>query len=241
VKPHFSPADVPELIRMATDPALHEAASETAQVFAPVHAWRALRELRPAEAAEPLARLLEERREDYWVFDEVPDVLGWIGPPALPLAVALLGRVELDPYLRVVAARTVSLVGERYPEARGQAIAILARQLEAWPEQDPALNGFLITYLGDHQATDAAPLMRAAFEDHAVDTSVCGDWEDVQVKLGLLAERIHPRPRPLMSYLMDGFRPPALPAREPRPGGRAQSASRRKAQKASRKQNRKRR
>lgn len=35
--------------------------------------------------------------------------------------------------------------------------------------------------------------MAAAFEADAVELSVCGDWEDVQVEMGLLAARITPR------------------------------------------------
>jgi Protein of unknown function (DUF1186) len=238
--PELTAADVPELVRMALDPALHEAGAEAPEVFAPVYAWRALGRLRAAEAAEPLIQLLEERHDDDWVFEEIPEVLGWIGPAALPLAEALLQREEVDLFLRVAAARVVSLIGTRHPESRDQAVAILARQLEAWDRQDATLNAFLIIYLGDHRAVGAAPLMRAAFEEGAVDTSVCGDWEDAQVELGLLDARIHPRPR-LIAHLMDGFATPVPVPRQPRPGGRAQSAARRKAQKASRKRNRKRR
>jgi hypothetical protein len=238
--PELTAADVPELVRMALDPALHEAGPDAAEVFAPVYAWRALGRLRAPEAAEPLTRLLEERHDDDWVFDEIPDVLGWIGLAALPPAEALLQREELDHFLRVAAARTLSLIGARHPENRDQAVAILTRQLEAWPRQHATLNAFLITHLGDLRAVGAAPLMRAAFEKGAVDMSICGDWEDVQVELGLLDARIHPRPR-LIAHLMDGFEMPGSVPRKPRPGGRAQSPARRKAQKASRKRNRRRR
>lgn len=239
--PELTAAEVPELVRMALDPALHEADPEAAEVFAPVHAWRALGRLRAAEAAEPLTRLLEERHDDDWVFDEIPDVLGWIGPAALPPAEALLQREELDHFLRVSAVRTLSLIGARHPESRDQAVAILTRQLEAWPRQHATLNAFLVTHLGDLRAVGAAPLMCAAFEEGAVDTSVCGDWEDAQVELGLLDARIHPRPKPLIVHLMDGFERPVPVPRQPRPGGRTRSAARRKAQKAARKRNRKRR
>ena len=38
-------------------------------------------------------------------------------------------------------------------------------------------------------------MIQEAFEAGAVDESVSGDWEDVQVALGLLGERTTPRPR----------------------------------------------
>src|SRR5438093_123369 len=43
---------VPELIRMATDDELNWADSESLEVWAPIHAWRALGQLRAEEAAE---------------------------------------------------------------------------------------------------------------------------------------------------------------------------------------------
>jgi hypothetical protein len=177
-------ADVAELIRMAGDPALHEAAPESDDVFGPVHAWRALGQLRAAEAAEPLVRVLEERHDDDWVFEGIPEALGMIGPAALEPAAALLRRGELDLYLRVAAARSVSLAGKHHPGCRDAAIAILTRQLEAWREQWGTLNAFLVSYLIDLRAVAAAPLMRAAFAEKGVDVSVAGDWEDVQVSLG---------------------------------------------------------
>lgn len=51
---------------------------------------------------------------------------------------------------------------------------------------DPGLNGFIISDLVDLQAVQAAPIIKRAFAAECVDLSVMGDWEDVQIKLGLL-------------------------------------------------------
>src|SRR5688500_14994100 len=74
---------VPALIRMATDPVLYAGAERDPARWAPVHAWRALGQLRATAAAEPLLALLERESEGLWVYDEVPAVLGMIGPVSL--------------------------------------------------------------------------------------------------------------------------------------------------------------
>src|SRR5947209_6188084 len=80
----IGPQHVPDLIRMATDPGLNGADGDSPLVWAPAHAWRALGQLRAAEAVEPLLRLLEEQEDDDCLREELPEVFGLIGPPALP-------------------------------------------------------------------------------------------------------------------------------------------------------------
>ena len=186
----LSGRDVPELVRMATDAALLEAAEKEAASWAPLHAWRALGQLEAQAAAAPLLTLLEREWEDPAVFDEVPLVLGMIGPPSLPGATLWLFDEERDVRLRVAAGRILAEVAHEYPERRDEAAAVLTQQLQDWPHQDPVLNAVLIAYLAELQEVAAAPLMEAAFAAGAVDLSVQGDWEDVQIDLGLLEERL---------------------------------------------------
>jgi hypothetical protein len=55
---------IPDLIRMATDRSLHQAMIDSDEVWAPVHAWRALSQLRAREAIEPLVGLFCLADED---------------------------------------------------------------------------------------------------------------------------------------------------------------------------------
>lgn len=185
---------VPALVRMATDPALHGAAERDPAVWAPVHAWRALGQLRAPAAAEPLLALLRREVANDWVFGEVPAVLGMIGPAALPGATLLLFDEGADAEVRVAASGAITAVGMEHPERRGEAAALLATQLKDWNGQDRRLNGFLVSGLVDLQETDAAPVMEAAFAGGAVDLEINGDWEDVQIDLGLIQERTTPPP-----------------------------------------------
>jgi hypothetical protein len=87
---------------------------------------------------------------------------------------------------------------------------------------------------------ESAPVMEAAFAADRVDISINGDWEDVQVELGLLPERRTPKPR-YTSLLVD---PPRLDRTAPQPNAererRAAEKRRRKMTKQSKRRNRRR-
>src|SRR5262249_30831408 len=69
---------VPDLIRMATDPALNLGDPDSPEVWAPLHAWRVLGELKGVEGIGPLLALLEneDMEDDDWVREELPGVFG---------------------------------------------------------------------------------------------------------------------------------------------------------------------
>mgnify|MGYP006143938411 CR=1 FL=1 len=215
---------VPALIRMAVDPARHAAEERDPAGWAPLHAWRALGQLGATEAAGPLVLLLQREMDSDWVVGEIPAVLGMIGPAALPGVTMLLFDDGADEVVRIASARAIADVGLEYPERRDEAAALLVKQLEDWADQGRLLNAYLISALIDLQEKEAAPLMEAAFAAKAVDLAVNGDWEDAQVDLGLLTERITPPPV---------FAAPAAPRAS------AKTKQMRKAEKQARKRNRK--
>ncbi len=222
-------ADIPDLIRMVRDDALHDAPLDSPRTWAPMHAWRALGQLQSEAAVHPLLELFVERWEDDFVFEDIPETLGMIGGAALEPAAELLRTVDHDPYLRVAAARAIREVGVRHPGCREAAVLILTRQMEQWEEQDGDLNAFLVSYLADLGAEDAAPMVREAFEAGAVSTGICGDWNAIGPEFGVWNGLRAPM-----------FVPPKPAARERlaerKPGDGARAAAKRKAQKrASRK------
>lgn len=223
---------VPALVRMATDPALFGVPERDPRVWAPVHAWRALGQLRAPAAAEPLLALLRREAKNDWVYAEVPAVLGMIGPAALPGATLLLFDEEADEELRIAAADVVAGVGEEYPERRDEAAAVLTTQMQDWARQSRELNAFLVTDLVALGEVKVAPLLEAAFQAGAVDLSLGGDWEDAQIALGLLQERITPPLHDLDQQRRAGSRTSAADAE-------ARARTRRKAEKQARKRNRK--
>jgi hypothetical protein len=224
----FGPGHVPELIRMACDLALNNADEDDPHAYAPLHAWRALGQLAAPEAAAPLVDLLVQLPDDDFANEELPEVLGMIGAAALEPAGAALANASHEERTRVSAANALEEIGKRHPELRDRSVALLMRQLEEWPAQTEWLNGVLIDYLVELHATDAAPLMQAAFEAGRADEMIRGDWEDVQIDLGLLEERLTPsRPSPWMGRLQ--LRRTPSPPREISAGEKARKQ--RKAQK----------
>jgi len=202
----FGPEHIPDLIRMATDSELNWGNPGSLEVWAPTHAWRTLGQLGAADAVEPLLGILDElaKNHDDWGLEELPVVFGHIGPAAIFALASYLADESHELFARVRAAHGLEEIGNRHPEARGKCIAILTKQLEQFADNDPTLNGLLIAHLLDLKAIEAVPVMQRAFEVGSVDLTVAGDWEDVQVELGLKAKRETPRPRPPFFDWIDG-------------------------------------
>ena len=186
----------PELIRMALDEQLHNASSNSLKVWAPIHAWRALAQLRAIEAIDPLLTLLR-RADDHeggdWVQSDLPEVLAQFGEEALKPLVNYLADAKHGEWARVAASKALSDMGETHPDLRPKCVVWLAAQLENFAEQTETLNAFLIVALADLDAAEAMPSIERAFASGRVDESIVGDLEDIQIEFGLKSQREHPR------------------------------------------------
>jgi hypothetical protein len=186
---------IPDLIRMATDPALNDAPSERLEVWAPAHAWRVLAQLHAIEAAEPLTllfRRIHENHDDF-VGEDLPRAFGVLGPGAILALIAYLANGTNHLSARAAAAHSLKEIGILHPDAHEMCVAALAQQLGRFADQDPALNGFLVGYLLDLKGVEALDVMQRAFDAGAVEEAIAGDWEDAQIELGLKAKRDRPR------------------------------------------------
>jgi len=74
-------------------------------------------------------------------------------------------------------------------------VEALQAGLEQFERNDETVNSFIISYLADLKAVEAAPLVERAYQADVVDLSVQGDFEDWQIELGLLEKRLTPPPR----------------------------------------------
>jgi HEAT repeat protein len=184
----LGPEHVPDLIRMALDEELNWGYSDSDEVWAPLHAWRALGQLQAEEAAEPLTELLAwiDEYGDDWVAEEMPIVFGLIGPAAIPILADYLNDDEHSLFARIAAAHGLKEIVDRYPQSRDDCVAALMETLERFEEFDPDLNGFLISFLVEMEAVEAAPLMERAFAAEQVELNIRGDWEEIQAELGLI-------------------------------------------------------
>lgn len=232
----IGPEHVPSLIQMAGDMSLHWAEQDSTEVWAPVHAWRALGQLRAESAVRPLLELFRmiDDGDDDWVAEDLPHALTEIGMAAVPALCEYLQDGRRGNFSRIAAAESISGVGLRYPETRETCVAALTAQLERHNDNDGELNGFLICFLMDHKAMESIPAIESAFADDAVNESIVGDWEDVQIAFGLLDKRT--KPRDLFEWVRSA---PPRPAPQVLGKNVQKVKKRRKDQKQARKKNRK--
>lgn len=179
---NITQADIPELIRLATDNVLDwDAAPEW---YGPMHAYRALGQLKATEAIEPLLSLAHMANESDWHQEELPEVFGLIGPKALPaMAQYMAGNHGIWP--RSTVAHGIEVIGNTYPESREQCVQHLIDALDRHAEQPEELNGSLVAYLMDLEAVEAAPAIAKAYKEGPMDERVCGTWPAIQVEMGL--------------------------------------------------------
>lgn len=185
---------IPELIRMIGDNDLHFADSEGTEIWAPVHAWRILGQLRAAEAVIPLLEqlyLIDEEQDD-WVCEEFPEVFSMIGPAAVVPLGAFLKEQRRGLWAKVCAASSLEKIGNRYSEERDQCVELLIEQMKQFRDNDPTLNGFIISSLTDLKAQDSMETIREAYNEGCVDCTVMGDIEDAEIAFGTRKERSSP-------------------------------------------------
>ena len=146
---------------MATDEALNLADPDSSEVWAPLHAWRALGQLRAEAAVRPLLNLLRfiDKHYDDWVAAELPVVYGRIGPVAVPELTAYLDDASRGQWARTAAGQALEHIARKHPEARDVCIAALTRQLERFSAHDPAFSANLVVSLVELNAVEAAPLI----------------------------------------------------------------------------------
>ena len=209
----LGPEHVPDLVRMATDERLHELDDQRPELWAPVHAWRALGQLRAEAAVEPLLELADRLEEDDYSRSELALVFGLIGPAALPALARVAADVDANPWVRTIAINGLDKLAKGDESARDEVVPVLLAAMEKWEENDDLVNAYLVDLLAELRVVEAAPLMEQAFAAGSVDVFLRGDWEAVQMELGLIEKRRTPPPR-----LFPKLDPFAAAAVDPRAG-----------------------
>jgi len=234
---------VPDLVRLATDMELNEGDGERPEGWAPVHAWRALGQLRAPEAVEPLLELAGKLEDGLFTDPELAVVFGMIGRAAIRPLTRILAGDSRSRTLHVLAVRGLDEIATQDGTMRDEVVPQLLAALERWERNDEEVNAFLVDALTEMRVMEAVPLMEQAFAADRVDLLLRGDWEDVQRDLGLIEERRErskglrtPLPAMLEPFGEGGWVPPPAP---PRTRDRDKK-NKRKQQKESRKKNRRR-
>lgn len=198
----IEPEHIPALIELAVDEDLYTDDWDLPEPWATVHAWRALGQLRAEEAVPALVTLLPRADEylDELISEELASVFARIGPAALPA----LRDYFTDPihgmWSRSASINALVALVQHFPECRDAVVEILTAQLAHFAEQDRNLNALMVSALCiDLGAVEAAAVIEAAYAANQVDLMVLGDWEDAQVYLKLLPERLTPAPNYMLT------------------------------------------
>jgi SEC-C motif len=184
-----------ELIRLACDTALHRSDSDSNEVWAPMHAWRALGQLQAEVSVAPLLAFLRTAEGDDAANEELPVVFGMIGRAAIPHTAGFLSDRSNPTSPAATAISGLREIVLRHPECRAECVGILARTLYPHADTDQSISGFAVWALIDLAAVEAIDVIRDAFRRKSVDISIVGDEEDVEIALGLRERRTTPAPR----------------------------------------------
>ncbi|MEM7111081.1 MAG: hypothetical protein AAF614_01520 [Chloroflexota bacterium] len=194
------PEHVPELIRVVQDlETFWNLPTEDAPAaLAPYHAVRALGQLGQPTAIEPLMALLLDIYAvwdgDDYLSEEIPQAIGLMGSAALEPIRQFLADGKNGTWPRMFMSSALEVIAEQDPALRETCAAIIASVLINFQSLPIDLTSSLISTLVDLKGVEHASLIEAAFAADCVDLMVRGDWEDIQIDLGLLDKRITPPP-----------------------------------------------
>ena len=190
---------IPELIRILQEINLFwpEELIETNELSAPIHAWRALGQLQAQAAIQPLMALIEQNEEfeSDWVMEEIPTVMAMIGPACIPALQTYLLSPGRQTWACVTASHCLAEIGNLNTDSRTECVAALQAGLELYADNDDTINAFLISFLAELKAVEAAPMVERAYQAERVDLSIMGDFENYQISVGLLEKRLTPPSR----------------------------------------------
>lgn len=193
---------VSDLIRMVGDEMLNRADQDSTEVWAPLHAWRALGELQAEVAIEPILEALNVASiyDDDWACEELPEILGKIGPSCIQPANAFILDDARNEWARTGAARCLEEVANNHAESRDACIASLWSALDALIKHPTAQEltiviTSVINSLVELKSTEAMGSIERAFELGLADELWRGDWECVRAEILGLPPPERPRSR----------------------------------------------
>ena len=138
-----------------------------------------------------LLRYIEEDDDDY-IGEEIPIMLGKLGAPAVEPCREYLADQSHSTFARVAAAYALSEIGQQHPETRDVCVQALISTLQDYQNDDVTVNAFALSYLAELNAVEAAPLADEIFKAGRAELEVAGDYEDYQIRVGLLKRRLTP-------------------------------------------------
>jgi len=183
---NLTEANVPDLLRIVLETPWEGRDWENEpDAWAPIHAWRAIAQLRSQAAIKPLIHLIDRSENNEWVWSEIPYVYAMLGPLSIPPLSKYIQESGMKATTAYTAINALSQIGQYYPETQPLLKVFFKDRITAARENHPAVNAYMVRALMGLEADDAVPAIREAYEEGLVDESISGDWADVLVEFGL--------------------------------------------------------
>jgi hypothetical protein len=186
----FSEADVPELIELVRNQSL-STSTDRMEVWVPLYAWRILGQLRAADAITPLISMIEffVKEKDEWAITEMSEVMGNMGQPAIePLLNYLMDHSNSE-MARSVMSEGLGKIAAYHLAGRPEVLNAFHVYLSSPDLSAKDFNGLLICVFMYLEATELIEGIRHLYQQNAVNLSIPGDIEDVEINLGLREKR----------------------------------------------------
>ena len=205
---NFTKEDIPELIELAMDNRSEEIDYELYQkesdrlYFATIYAVRVLGKLGVVEAIEPLVNKMYLSLDSDFYQEAMIYFLADIGVEALDFIENDLLTVAED---KLTLFDGLKKIVKQNPQEHERIEAFLVKYLETTEDNGSHL-AFAISQLVDITRVKYLDMIKNIFETKDVDTMYAGDFEDIEIKLGLKKERVHPREKNRIEELLNVFK-----------------------------------
>ena len=165
--------DETRLLKMLTDPGFPEAPEGSSLPWVPLHAWRALAQMRSVAAIEPVLHLAEG---DYYqqAHDDFAKLSAEIGSAAIRPLATILSDHDRSEVSRTLAATGLGAIGHSLSgQARASIVDLLMEQIRGNDESDGWVNG-------------AAAEALMTMEEHSVGSEVLKIYDEGRIQLGMI-------------------------------------------------------
>lgn len=184
----FSDSHIPELLQLAKDWALFDH-DDDEMVYAPVHAWRVLGILQAEQAVDYFVELLKKDDETFVISEYLPSAFGRLGAPGTVRLWEIALNAEEDEDARDLAIESLSWNGIFHKDDRDETVKALQKLLGDHSDDETYLNTAVLGALLELEAKESIDVIHEAYQRGKIDREVHGDFEDVEVELGIKSER----------------------------------------------------
>lgn len=185
----FDEDDVPDLLKLVCDKSLHNAASNTNEIWVPIHAWRTLGQLRSPNAVSTLIVLFDHLPYYDWALKDLGRVMGLVGEPAIDLLAVYMKESRRPDFARAMAFDGLVEIVRNYPRCRTRVLGCFRELVVHLDDSNKSLNGYLVGKLLDLGAVELIDDIRHLFHSGKVDGTCAGGLKEVELELLLRAGR----------------------------------------------------